>query len=187
MVANAWAVGAWSAGAWAAGPSASGIAACRRITDDKQRLACFDRESALQEQQPSTEGANPQNATAPTAATAASAPASAPSSAPPSPSVGTELTPEQRMGLPPERVLKLQASPKAPDLKELTAKVRAVSGDRGGRRYFTLENGQVWRQVELDPQFTVRPGDTVKITKALFGSYFMSVNSHMNTRVSRAQ
>jgi len=41
--------------------------------------------------------------------------------------------------------------------------------------------------VEPDPSFHVRPGDTVRITRGLFGSYFMSLNTHMNTRVSRTQ
>lgn len=91
------------------------------------------------------------------------------------------------MGLTPDRILELQGSRATGDLKELTAKIRAVSGDPAARRSFILENGQVWRQVEPDSEFYVRPGDTVRISKALFGSYFMSVNSHMNTRVSRAR
>src|SRR6185437_13224144 len=97
------------------------------------------------------------------------------------------LSPEQRMGLDPARILKLQGSQGTADLKELTAKVRSVSGDLGSRRYFTLENGQVWRQVEAESEFTVRPGDTVHITRAMLGSYFMSASRHMATRVSRAR
>lgn len=154
------------ANAWAAGPSPSGIEACPRITDAKQRLACFDREFALQ-QQPRDAGARNR--------TERSAPAR------------TVLTPEQRMGLTPDRILKLQSSNETRELKELTAKIEAVAGGPAARRSFTLENGQVWRQVEADPDFMVRPGDTVRITRAMFGSYFMSVSRHMNTRVSRAR
>ena len=90
------------------------------------------------------------------------------------------------MGLPPGKVLQLQGSTTR-DLKEMTAKIRYVSAHADGRGWFTLENGQVWRQVELDPSFRVRPGDTVRITRGLFGSYFMSLNTHTNTRVSRTQ
>lgn len=165
---------AWAAAAWAADPSPSSIGACRNITDDKQRLACFDRESALQP--PPARGAQTQDAQdTEKKRSAASAPAS------------PELSPEQRMGLDPARILKLQGSQGTADLKELTAKIRSVSGDLDSRRYFTLENGQVWRQVEAESEFTVRPGDTVHITRALFGSYFMSVSRHMATRVSRAR
>lgn len=168
-------------GAWAAGPAASGIAACRHIADDRQRLECFDRESSPQLQQPqqsqqSQQSQQPQSRAAHGEKKTESAPA-----------VKTVLTPEQRIGLTPERILKLEGAQEHHDLKELTAKVRAVAGDPGARRSFILENGQVWRQVEPDSEFYVRPGDTVRISKALFGSYFMSVNPHMNTRVSRAR
>ena len=168
---------AWAAAAWAADPSPSGVASCRGITDDKQRLACFDRESALP-QQPAR-GADTRDAKK----DAQNAEKRSAVSVPASP----VLSPEQRMGLDPARILKLQGSQGTADLKELTAKIRYVSGDLGSRRYFTLENGQVWRQVEAESEFTVRPGDTVHITRAMFGSYFMAVSRHMATRVSRAR
>ena len=164
---------AWALGAWAAGASESGVASCRRITDDKQRLACFDRESASEQQQPTA--SQRQQPTRGAATRAARAPAS------------PVLSPEQRIGLDPARILKLEGSKETRGLKELTAKIRSVSGDVGSRRYFTLENGQVWRQVDAEPDFTIRPGDTVRITKAMFGSYFLSANPHMSTRVYRAR
>lgn len=161
--------------AWAAPPAPAGIAACRHISDDKQRLACFDRESSLQQ---------PQRRAAKAEQTRAGDAEKGTGAAPPARPV---LTPEQRIGLTPSRILKLQGSEASSDLKELTAKIRTIAGDPAARRSFILENGQVWQQVEPDSEFYVRPGDTVRISKALFGSYFMSVNPHMNTRVTRAR
>ena len=161
------------ANAWAAAPSPAGIESCPQISDDKQRLACFDRESAPQKQRAQATSPPPASLAAPAAA--ATVPAAA----------ATQLTPEQRVGLTSGQILQRQSPPSAPDLKELTAKVQEVSANSTGRGLFTLENGQVWRQVEADPNFSVKPGDTVRITKALLGSYFMSVNAHMSTRVTR--
>jgi hypothetical protein len=156
------------ANACAARPAPSGIASCPRIADDKQRLACFDREFALQGQ----------GTRAPEVPKPAAAPAPA----------RKELTPEQRMGLSPQRILQLQHPAAAPsDLREMTAKIRDVSSSPDGRLSFILANGQVWRQVVPDPQFRVRSGDTVHITRGWLGSYFLSLNAHVNTRVSRAR
>ena len=150
--------------AGAAGPAPSGFDSCAQITDDKERLACFDREYALQKDRKQTGGP---------------APASPPA----------QLSPEQAMGLTPGKILQLQGSPSDTDLKELTARIQGVSSNASGRAVITLDNGQVWQQVEADSKFAVRPGDSVRITKAVLGSFFMSVsaNAHMNTRVSRAQ
>jgi hypothetical protein len=150
---------------WAAGSAPSGIEACAQIADEKQRLACFDREIVLQKQR---------------------APVAAPATTPSAPPAAPELPPEQRMGLSPGKILQLQPT-RAPDLKELTAKIQQVSANGSGLQVFTLDNGQVWQQIETDTMFAVRPGDTVRITKALLGSYFMSANAHMSTRVSRSR
>lgn len=151
--------------AGAAGPAPSGFDSCAQITDDKERLACFDREFALQKNRKQTGGPAP--------------------ASPPAP----RLSPEQAMGLTPGKILQLERSPSGTDFKELTARIQGVSSNPSGRAVITLDNGQVWQQVEPDSRFAVRPGDTVRITKGVLGSFFMSVsaNAHMNTRVSRAQ
>ena len=156
------------ANAWAAAPAAPGIESCPKIADDKQRLACFDREFARLQQPSKAAEPPPAALVAPTAA-------------------ATQLTPEQRMGLTSEQILQRQNSPSAPDLKELTVKIQEVWANSTGRGLFSLENGQIWRQVEPDPNFRVKPGDTVHITKGALGSYFMSVNAHMSTRVTRTK
>lgn len=145
---------------WAAGSPLSDIETCDQIAADQERLKCFDREVAKAR------------------ALEADAPAV------PAQPQATELTPQQKMGLTPGKIVKLESPPEA-ELKELSAKIQAAATSASGRGVFTLDNGQVWRQVEADPHFSVRPGDSVRITRGALGSYFMSVSAHMSTRVSR--
>ena len=150
--------------AWATEPP-SGIDACPQIAGDRERLACFDREFALlRQRKPASEAG----------VAAAQAKAREP-----------ELSPEQAMGLTPGKILKLEGSSRGTALKELTVKIQGVSTNTSGRTVFQLDNGQVWQQVEPDPTFTVRPGDTVHISKGMLGSFFMSASVHSNTRVTR--
>ena len=164
--------------AWAAaGPAPAGIESCGSVTDDKERLACFDRELALLKGRKQT--AAPASATAPASP---GSPVVARSTPPPA-----ELTPEQAMGLTPAKILQIQGGTSATKLNKLTVKIEGVSTNSSGREVFRLDNGQVWSQVEPDPNFTVQGGDTVVITRGALDSFFMSANAHMNTRVRRAQ
>jgi hypothetical protein len=164
--------------AWAATQTApTGFESCGQVSDDKERLACFDRELALQKERKQT--AVPASATVPSSA---GAPVAA-HNPPPLP----ELTPEQAMGLTPAKILELQGGPSATKLNKLSAKIEGVWVNSAKREVFKLENGQVWSQVEPDLDFTVQPGDTVVITRGALDSFFMSANTHMNTRVRRAQ
>jgi hypothetical protein len=174
--------------AWAAA-APTGFESCGQIGADKERLACFDHELALQKERKQT--AAPAAATAP-ASTTAHVPATAPASAA-APVVArstpppAELTPEQAMGLTPGRILQIQGGTSATKLNKLSAKIVGVSTNSSGREEFRLENGQVWSQVEPDSNFKVQPGNTVVITRGALDSFFMSANTHMNTRVRRAQ
>jgi hypothetical protein len=164
--------------AWAAAqPAPAGFESCGQVSDDKERLACFDHELALQKGRKQT--AAPASATAPAAAGAPIVARSAPAPA--------ELTPEQAMGLTPAKILQIQGGTSATKLNKLSVKVEGVSTNSSGREVFQLENGQVWSQVEPDSNFKVQPGDTVVLTRGALDSFFMSANTHMNTRVRRAQ
>jgi hypothetical protein len=156
--------------AWSATPAVVAVQACAKVTGDAARLACFDRQVALLG---SADGG------------AAPASASTESTAP-----GTKLTPEQKMGLPRGKVDKLEAAPGAapePVLKDFTARIRSVSAGAGQRQVFVLDNDQVWRQAESKTNFSVSPGDTVRISRGALGSFFMSANSHVATRVARVR
>src|SRR5690242_8175145 len=169
--------------AWAAGPTGTGLDSCPKIADDQERLACFDREFALLAQRKPAVTAGSAAAIMPSTsnASAAAKPAA------PGASASSELTPEQAVGLPPGKILKLQKSPTGTEIKALDARIERVSVNSGGRGVFKLDNGQVWQQVESDPKFEVHPGDPVHLSKALLGSFFMSASKKMSTRVVRLE
>jgi hypothetical protein len=177
--------------AWAAGPTGTGLDNCPQIAGDKERLACFDREFASLAQRKPAVAAATGAATVPSAANSvahgSSGPADAVKPGAPNTSASVELTPEQAVGLPPGKILKLQGSPTGTEIKALDARIERVSVNSAGRGVFRLDNGQVWQQVESDPKFEVHPGDTVHLTKALLGSFFMSASKRMSTRVSRIE
>lgn len=177
--------------AWAAGPTGTGLDNCPKIADDKGRLACFDREFAsLAQRKPAVAAAPraaPASGAANTLAMGSAGPAAPAKSAAASTAASGELTPEQAIGLPPAKILKLQKSPTGTELKALDARIEGVSVNASGRGVFKLNNGQVWQQVEPDSQFEVHPGDSVHITKALLGSFFMSASKKRSTRVSRLE
>ncbi|HEY6921842.1 MAG TPA: hypothetical protein VI653_00115 [Steroidobacteraceae bacterium] len=170
---------------WAAGPTGTGLDHCPQIVADKERLACFDREFASLAQRKSVGAAAPGSAIAPSAESSGATAAAKPPT-PNTPAVG-ELTPEQAVGLPPAKILKLQKSPNGTEIKALDARIESVSVNSAGRGVFKLDNGQVWQQVEPDSRFEVHPGDSVHLSKALMGSFFMSASKKMSTRVSRLE
>jgi hypothetical protein len=154
-----------------AAESSAQIESCTRLSDDRERLACFDREMAAQmARQGRTEGTKAAVATTAT-----------------KPETGSpKLTEEQKMGLSSARIEQLEKPPgSAPPPKELTVTIQSIARDGSARQVFTLTNGQIWRQVEVDASFAVHAGDSVVISRAMLGSYIMSFGKHLNTRVSR--
>lgn len=69
----------------------------------------------------------------------------------------------------------------------IEATVRQVSGEPGDGRLFTLDNGQVWRQVEGGVLGRVRPGDRVTVKEAAFSSFLLITPSGVSIRVRRVQ
>lgn len=154
-----------------AATSNAALKACTKLSDDAARLACFDREVAA---------LTAREAAPPAAAAGKAAPA--PAAAPPV----RQLSEEQKMGLTPGRIQQLERPPTAPPSpSSMTVAIQSNSVDGNGHQLFTLANGQIWRQVEVDSHFSVKPGDSITITKGALGSYFMSLGKHRNTRVSR--
>jgi len=70
---------------------------------------------------------------------------------------------------------------------QLHAHIAGVSRSAGDRQVFVLDNTQTWQQVELDPDFGVRIGQEVTISKGALGSFWLAVDSHRATRVKRIQ
>jgi hypothetical protein len=135
------------------------LIACTRLTADTERLACFDR--AMTE----TRKISPRQPPTPAAPTA-----------------------EQEFGLSSKQVLGLEAGPdRARTPTQLHAHIVSVSRSPTDRQVFVLDNAQTWQQIELDPEFAVRTGQEVTISKGALGSFWLAIDSHRATRVQRIQ
>lgn len=156
-----------------ADPERDALEACRNIADDARRLECYDG-IPLQTTAPQAP------AVAETAATPAppavpDAPP-APSAAPAQASASEDGNVVQR-GLGRLRGLFGRDEPpveKPPELQSIDAQVvKFVKLARGNHR-LTLEDGQVWREIEVKPRARYRVGDNVEIARGAFGSYNLS-------------
>ncbi len=144
---------------------------CAVVTDDAQRLACYDmtfgKPAATRAAPPAARAPAPVAAppapppAAATLAPAVTAPAAAPAPTP---------TPAAKAKQPP-----LPAS--------FNAVVRTLELTASRRYVATLDNGQVWVQLERDPQFELQQGAAVTIRRAMLGSYILTAPSGLTTRV----
>jgi hypothetical protein len=148
------------------------LEACMSIVPDKERLQCFDRETAaLSHMSAATKShtnTQPQSHTGTAAAV---------------------LTPEQKLGLSEDKVRRLEQDRgvNPPKVKELQAHVAQLSGNALSRYEFVLDNGQVWHQSETRSSFSVHPGDLVTVSQGKLGSYWISTGRHNSTRVERVK
>jgi hypothetical protein len=111
------------------------------------------------------------------AATAVAAPAANPDS------------PEQ-FGFTPQILEKQEiAAGKRPSgAPKIEARLTQLSHTANGRAIFTLDNGQVWRQLVADAaNLRLRDGDTVTISRASLGSYWLAPKSGPGCKVTRLQ
>jgi len=96
------------------------------------------------------------------------------------------LTPEDRFGLP--RAVAPAKEGTGPRLQEATvlrARLRLVASRSDGLLAFTLDNGQVWRQLEPGSDLLARPGDAVQLSKGALGTYWLRGASGRTCRVVR--
>ncbi|KJY86978.1 hypothetical protein CWB89_08780 [Pseudoalteromonas piscicida] len=71
------------------------------------------------------------------------------------------------------------------EIEEITAKLVKTTTQGRDKMVFTLDNGQVWRQVSSET-FFANEGDTLIIERASFGSFLMKkAGSNRTTRVKR--
>lgn len=165
----------------ASGPL-DGILACRHVADNASRLACFDRESAaLANPAHASAAGAPEPRAAPSPAAVARAQpsrgdtAAAGNAAAP----GATLDPQQTFGLAPERILAREEAVRRlpPQLDHITAHIAFISATADGRAVFTLDNHEAWVQLVPGEDLYAKPGDVVKISRALLGSYWLVVKS----------
>ncbi len=145
------------------------VRACRAEADDALRLACYDL------------AAGRAKALEPTAATpAASQPAASPAAAP---------SPEDKFGR--ERQLAYEEDQKRAEathaVGELESSIAGIEKRMDGLLTFTLDNGQVWRQVRPDSRFSINDGDAIRIQPGSLGSFILSGPTKKSTRVTRVK
>lgn len=162
------------------------LLACRKIASNTARLACFDRQSAaIAAQMVPIAGRSP--------------PASAPSATVVQPATlgvavagattthGSALDPVQTFGLPEGQILaREEAAQRAPrPLQHIEARIVGLAGMGDGREIFTLDNNQVWAELEPDGDLYAKPGETVEISRGWLGSYMLRVKSRRTSKVTR--
>jgi lipoprotein-anchoring transpeptidase ErfK/SrfK len=182
------------------------ILACRTLADPPARLACFDRESAklvpasAAAAMPPTSARSapaplaapapvspPAPAAAVSAASAASVPAAAPTSAAPVPSAIPASTAKENFGLSEGAVAKkeVDAGARPKELSSIDAHIVSVSVAGVGLATFTLDNGQVWRQLSPEGDLLAKPGEPVTVSRGVFRSYWLQTKSGRGCKVTR--
>ncbi len=131
---------------------------CSAIYDDAQRLACYDGTFG--------KPARPAGVQAPAAPVAQrSAPVVAPAPAP---------------TLPPQPAAKAKDGP-------VSGQIVAVGRLSSDRFAVTLDNGQLWMQLERDLNAQVKVGDAVIVRPGVLGSWLLETRGGVKTRVKLAR
>jgi len=155
----------------------AGLLTCRNLTDAGARLACFDRETAAL-------------ARAPAAAPLASAPITAAAASSAATPVSGAMTPEQKFGLSSGAIAAKEEAvgTRTPKDAKLQARITALALAGDGRTLFTLDNSQVWRQLEADgTDVMAKLGDTATISRGMLGSYWLQLKTGRGCKVTRLQ
>jgi hypothetical protein len=71
-------------------------------------------------------------------------------------------------------------------LESITQRVTQVRAGRDGGAIVTLENGQIWQQVD-GKYLLVEVGDTVTISRAAFGTFRLGTTENRSARVKRVR
>jgi hypothetical protein len=108
----------------------------------------------------------------------------------PSPATPTApaLTPEQKFGLSSSAIAAKEesAEAQAPKESKLQARITALALAGDGRTLFTLDNSQVWRQLEADgTDVMANLSDPVTISRGLLGSYWLQLKTGRGCKVTR--
>jgi len=144
---------------------------CSDLYDDAQRLACYDAAFG--------KPARPSSA-----APGARAPASASTSATP-PAVRATPVPAAPPAAAAPAAPVAQATPRAAgDRKNVSATISDVSHRADGRFVVTLDNGQVWSQLERDSTAAVATGDQITVRPGVFGSNILITRAGMQVKVT---
>jgi len=181
------------------------LLACRAVAAPTERLACFDRESAALAPALAPAPASPPTpgpVSLPTPAPASS-PAPAPVSTP-APVAPATVTPVQAGARPvPPNVLspvesfglteaaaaqrEVSAGTRAAALPYIDARLTQLTSSPSGLLVFTLDNGQVWKQLAHEGELLARVGDSVRIARGWLGSYSIRLPTGRSCKVARVR
>jgi hypothetical protein len=161
-------------------PLAPQIKRCASLNEAGARLACYDAlagtvSGSAQAAAPATSaGPAPASRSQPADASSAAAPASASGTAPSAAEFGVRNGP-------------LQAKRDPVKEKSMLAVVSRVSSRGRGELVVTLDNGQVWTQIQPS-DYPLKAGDHVEIDVASLGSYVLwCPSSRRATKVTRIE
>ena len=135
---------------------------CHAIAAGEQKLACYEALALAAQSDATTAASGTAAAGSPTPATAAAI-----------------LNTEDNFGL-----NRRQIEPRAAEgPAAIKSAVSQMTEDRLHNITVVLDNGQSWAFIEPEPR--LRPGDTVTIKRASFGSFLMLTPSRRSYRVER--
>ena len=156
---------------------------CAQVKDSLQRLVCYDRIFQA------GDAAAPATAAAPRAAAPAPVAVPAPRVTAVAPAVAA--APAKAPALGDESVQRKEKETSKPvEPANLDATITALKETRPQVVRLTLDNGQVWQQMDMSTVFQVTVGDTVRIEKGAMGGYRLSRTSRGRSgwvRVTRLQ
>jgi hypothetical protein len=165
-------------------------ASCVSVTEDAARLACYDRAFGRGAGNKPTAAAGAEATGAAVTGAAASPPRTAvtqtPAATPATPAAPKDpvaefgLTEAAKQAKDPVKAAEAAAAPTS-----VTGKVISVRFRKFGEFVVTLDNGQVWEQIEPMASAVVRVGDTVTVRKAVLGSYTLVTVARVATKVRR--
>lgn len=171
-----------------ADPLQDELSVCRGLTDDQARLICYD--AAVDRSRKNSVGrsaAAPPPAPAPVAAKPApAAAATTAASAATAAGAANQIDQEDLFGKSGDELQRtVEEATGSEQMDSLSATVTKLQKSGYDRVLITLDNGQVWKQVDAS-SLRLRVGDAVDIERASLGSFMLrKQGSKRSMRVSR--
>lgn len=154
------------------------LQSCRHISDEEQRLSCFDQ---IVNQLDSA----PRELVAPAPVSPVGQPATPVSKTLQPAAASQQATTPAHQDLTEKFGLK-KTNPEE-HIEEITSVVKAVGMDLRKKLLITLENGQQWRQIDQE-YLNIKPGDRCVVKRGAIGSFLLGIEgAKKKIRVRRVE